>query len=62
PRYRNKLFSSRYIILISDFFQLPPIAKKLLFTNIANLSATKVVGYNVYLAFDYTVELKEVVK
>ncbi|AEO68780.1 uncharacterized protein THITE_2054140, partial [Thermothielavioides terrestris NRRL 8126] len=58
----NKLFNSQYIMLISDFFQLSPIAEKLLFTNIANLNATKVVDYNIYLAFDYTIELKEVIK
>ncbi len=62
PRHRDQFFSSRSVILIGDFFQLPPVAKRALYNNVVILSTVEIARRNTYRAFTYTVELKEVVR
>jgi hypothetical protein len=52
------------VFLLGDFFQLPPVAEKPLYSTDVNgrLHTTELVGRNAYCAFNKTVELKEVVR
>ena len=52
------------VLLLGDFFQLPPVAEKPLYSNDDNarLRTAELAGRNAYHAFDKTVELKQVVR
>ncbi|KPM39851.1 hypothetical protein AK830_g6688 [Neonectria ditissima] len=62
PQGQNKFFGGLNVLLLGDFYQLPPVMEKPLYSN-ANLTTTsELAGRNAYHAFKKTVILKQVVR
>jgi len=62
PQDHNKPFGGRNIMLIGDFFQLPPVGERPLYTSVdtRRLKAAEIHGRNLYQEFDKTIELSVV--
>ncbi|KAJ3459135.1 hypothetical protein MRS44_015208 [Fusarium solani] len=62
PMEQHKYFGGRSILLLGNFYQLPPVFEKpLYFTGILQ-NELKLAGRNAYYEFDSTVQLQQVVR
>ncbi len=56
----NEVFGSINIILINDFYQLPPIKQRPFYYPKELRDITEIAGRNTYIALDRTIELKTI--
>ncbi|KAF5578398.1 ATP-dependent DNA helicase PIF1 [Fusarium pseudoanthophilum] len=62
PEHQHEYFGGRSVLLLGDFYQLPPVFEKPLYTSGHIYDLMALAGRNAYHAFDKTVELKQIVR
>lgn len=62
PDNQHDCFGSRSIMLLGDFYQLPPVFEKTLYVSGFLQNEMDLAGRKAYHTFDRTVELKQVVR